>query len=78
MDDADFDEDDAAEPRADGGGDEVQGPPLSEESDAFLFEHLQTAERGFMPPEVSDNPALFSIGLPVFRRDQKAYEVGSP
>jgi len=50
---------------------EAPPTPLSEEDDETLVELVVTLERGFMPPEAAECPALLGVGLSVFRADAK-------
>ena len=47
---------------------------LASETNEVAFQHIQSLERGGLPAEVTDQPALFSLALPLFRADTKAYE----
>ena len=40
---------------------EPSEPPLSELSDRDLAQHVVTVERGTMPPEAADCPALMAV-----------------
>jgi surfactin synthase thioesterase subunit len=54
--------------------DDHGGEALHEEPDDVLSQHVLTLERGCLPAEVTEQPALFALALPLFRNDTKAYE----